>query len=106
MVGYPATHPVVRSDTANRDGILRCFCTTGVQKTAKKGRQGNPADLVYISVVLDHAAVDGIASEHLFDTQKLVVFADAVGTGERAGFDLSRISGDGDVRDGGILGFT
>src|SRR5271166_6401411 len=52
------------------------------------------------------AAVARLRSELLLDPQQLVVFRGAVGARERAGLDLPAIGGDGEVGDGGILGFA
>ena len=45
-------------------------------------------------------------AQFLFDTKKLVIFGDPVGSAERSGFDLSRIRGDRNIRDGGIFRLT
>lgn len=34
------------------------------------------------SAYLEHTAVDGVAAEHFFNAEELVVFADAISTGE------------------------
>ena len=49
---------------------------------------------------------DRSAAEQRLNFQQAVVFADAVGPGRRAGFDLPGVEGDGDVRDGGVLRFA
>ena len=49
------------------------------------------------------AGVLSDVEELLLDAQKLIVLADAVGAGGCAGLDLSRIHGDGDIGDGGVL---
>lgn len=55
---------------------------------------------------LELAAIDGAAAEEFLDTEELVVLGDAVGAAHGTGFDLSAVGGDGDVGDGGILGFA
>ncbi len=50
--------------------------------------------------------IDGGAAEHLLDAHQLVVFADTVGAAGGAGLDLAGAERDGEVGDGGVLGFT
>src|SRR5437660_562675 len=54
-------------------------------------------------------AAAGVASgvvEFLFDAQELVVLGDALGAGRGTGLDLARVGGNGDVSNGGVLGFA
>ena len=48
----------------------------------------------------------GIAAQFFFDPEKLVVFCHPVTSAGSAGFDLSRVHGNGDVCNGGIFRFT
>src|SRR6266568_2602729 len=52
------------------------------------------------------AAVDRVLAELFLDPQKLIIFRDAVGATERAGLNLSRIRGHGDVCNRRVLGFS
>src|SRR5882762_9858085 len=42
----------------------------------------------------------------LFDAQQLIVFRDTIGARSRSGFDLSRSSGYGKIRDEGVFGLA
>ena len=48
----------------------------------------------------------GDVAQFVFDTQQLVVLADAVGAAQGAGFDLSGVGGYGEIGDGGVFGFA
>src|SRR6202011_1109994 len=50
------------------------------------------------------AGILGLRAELLLDAQELIVFRGAVGARERAGLDLPAIGGDGEIRDGCVLG--
>jgi len=52
------------------------------------------------------ACEHGGAAQDLLDAEQFVVFGDSVRAGGRAGLDLAAVGGDGDVGDGGVLGFT
>src|SRR4029453_12621909 len=44
--------------------------------------------------------------EFFFDAQELIVLGDALGAGRGTGLDLARVGGNGDVSNGGVLGFA
>ena len=48
----------------------------------------------------------GLGAEFFFDAQQLVVFGEAVGAREGAGFDLSGVGADGEVGDEAVVGFA
>ena len=52
------------------------------------------------------AEIDGFVAEFFLDAEELVVLGHTIGSGSRAGLDLSGIDGNGEIRDGGILGFA
>ena len=52
------------------------------------------------------ASVHRVLAERFLDTQELVVFGDAVGTGQGAGLDLRRRGRHRQVGDGAVLGFS
>ena len=63
--------------------------------------------VISIQVVEDVFAIEnGGIPQHILDAQKLVVFADAVGPAEGAGFDLAGVGSHGQVGDGGVFGFA
>ena len=71
------------------------------------GRFGEVSCLLVLQVVERAQAEErGGVAEFFFDTQKLVVLGDAVGAGGCAGLDLAGVRGDGDIGDGGVLGFA
>lgn len=50
--------------------------------------------------------ITGSRAELLLNFKQAVVFAHPLGAAGRAGLDLSGVQRDGDVRDGGVLGFA
>lgn len=51
-------------------------------------------------------AKNRVISKLFFDAKELVVLCDTVRAAHRAGFDLSTVGRDGEIRDGAVLGFT
>src|SRR5438128_1389698 len=51
-------------------------------------------------------AILGLFGKLFFNSQELVVFGDAIAAGGGAGFDLAAVGGDGEIGDGGVLGFA
>src|SRR5208282_634904 len=47
-------------------------------------------------------AVHGVLTQQLFDPEQLIVLGHAVGSAERAGFDLAGVGGHGNVGNGGV----
>jgi hypothetical protein len=60
-------------------------------------------NLFYVAQLV---AVDGFFTEHLLDTEELVVFGNPVGTAHRTGLDLACIGRHGNVGDRAVLGLT
>src|SRR5690625_5306619 len=50
--------------------------------------------------------VHGAVAECFFNAKQLVVFSDTVRAAEASGFDLTGVQCDGEIRDGGVFGFT
>jgi len=83
----------------------------------KKPAGGDPAGLsgVYLNCFSwalaafresGEAGVDGVFTKLLLDAEELIVFSQAIGAAQGAGFDLATVGGDGDVGNGRVFGFT
>ena len=84
--------------------VLVAFATGPV----RGGAAGVLAALLYnVSIFINPHLPSTIELAELFvDTEKLVVFGDAVGTGGCASLDLTRVGGDGKVGDRAVFSFS